>query len=234
MDYADIEETLTSALQLRRRPVAIAFRRSAPDGVAKFDGSQPSSCSYWRLAAAGDVFYTVPSDHYNCPVGSYTHNIPLPGTRQGELTQVLSLMSEIGYISMDEVPHVPRLAETPGAIVYAPLGKMPVAPDVVLVTGAPARMMLLHEAVTRAAKPTLPLLGRPTCMALPVAVGGHVVSSLGCVGNRVYTGVDGNEFYMALAGRDLEDVIDQMTTIVSANATLAGYHAARLASLSTS
>src|ERR687891_547547 len=104
MDYALIEQTLTAALQLTRRPIAIAFRDTPPDGVAKFDGSQPSGCSFWRLAAAGQAFYTVPADHYNCPVGSYTHNIPLPAARQHELTDTLSLMGEIGYLRMEEIP----------------------------------------------------------------------------------------------------------------------------------
>ena len=228
-----LEETLTTDLRLTRRPIAIAFRPAPPEGVAKFTGSQPSSCSFWRLAADGLVFYTEPSDHYNCPVGSYTQRIPLPADREGELTQVLSLMAEVGYIRMEEVPGFPRLAETPRAIVYAPLGLTPVDPDVVLLSGAPGRLMLLHEAAVRAGRGTLPLLGRPTCMALPAALSGQVASSLGCVGNRVYTGLGESEFYTAIGGRDLESVVDQMATIVSANANLAGYHVERLATLSS-
>ena len=60
-------------------------------------GTQPSSCSFWRLAASGQVFYTVPSDHYNCPVGSYTHNIALPKDREPELMNTLTLMVNVGY-----------------------------------------------------------------------------------------------------------------------------------------
>lgn len=233
MDYPQIEQALTAALQLTRRPIAIAFRDAPPDGVTKFTGSQPSGCSFWRLAAAGQAFYTVPADHYNCPIGSYTHNIPLPPGREAELTQTLSLMTEIGYIRMEEVPGVPRLPATPDVTIYAPLGMTPVDPDVVMISGTPGRLMLLHEAATRAAKHTLPLLGRPTCMAIPAALSGNVTSSLGCVGNRVYTGVSEGEFYTAIAGKDLSDVVDQMTTIAAANATLAEYHLGRLATLST-
>jgi uncharacterized protein (DUF169 family) len=233
MNYAGLEQILTTAMQLTRRPIAIAFRAAPPDGVEAFTGSQPSSCSYWRLAAAGQVFFTVPADHYNCPVGSYTHNIPLPKEREPELLQTLSLMSEIGYIRMEEVPGVPRLATTPGAIVYAPLGQTPVDPDVVLIAASPGRLMLLNEAATRAGKAALPLLGRPTCMAIPAALSGHVASSLGCVGNRIYTGVAEGDLYTAIAGADLPAVMDEMTTIAAANATLAEYHAGRLATLST-
>jgi uncharacterized protein (DUF169 family) len=231
--YAHIEQTLTAALGLTRRPVAIAFRDTPPAGVAKLEGSQPSGCSFWRLAAAGHSFYTVPSDHMNCPVGSYTHNIPLPPEREPELMQTLSLMEGIGYIRMEEVPRVPRLAQTPAAAIYAPLADTAVEPDVVVVAGIPGRLMLLHEAATRAAKPALPLMGRPTCMAIPAALPGGIASSLGCIGNRVYTGIADDEFYTVIAGKDLAAVVEELETVATANAALAEYHQGRRSSLST-
>ena len=231
--YAQLVALLTDALELTKRPVAIAFRDAAPVGVAKLEGSQPSGCSFWRLAAGGRSFYTVPSDHLNCPIGSYTHNIPMPPEREQELTGTLSLMTDIGYIRMEEIPDVPRLPQTPAFTVYAPLGDTPVAPDAVLVSGKPARLMLLHEAATRAARPTAPLLGRPTCMAIPAALAGSVASSLGCIGNRVYTGIADDEFYTVIAGRDLTVVAGQLEGIRGANAILTDYHRDRRASLST-
>src|SRR5687767_7016242 len=198
MDYARIEQTLTLALQLTRRPIAITFRTALPEDVERFTGLQPSGCSFWRLAAAGRVFYTVPEDHYNCPIGSYTHNIPLPAARQHELTDTLSLMGEIGYLRMEEVPGVPRLPRTPAITVYAPLADTPTPPDVVIVVGAPNQLMLVHEAATRIGLTAASLLGRPTCMAIPAALSSGVASSLGCVGNRVYTGLADDELYTIL------------------------------------
>lgn len=229
--HAQTERILTEALGLTRRPVAIAFRDTPPAGVARLAGAQPSSCSFWRVAAAGQSFYTVGSDHYNCPVGSYTHNIPLPPEREPELMQTLSLMAGIGYIRMEEVPGVPRLPRTPAVIVYSPLADAAVDPDVVLVAGTPARLMLLHEAAIRAEKSTLPLLGRPTCMAIPAALGGGVASSLGCIGNRIYTGITDDEFYTVIAGEDLALIVEQLAGIQQANATLAEYHEARQRSI---
>lgn len=226
-DFAQLERHLTEALSLTRRPVAVAFRDAPPAAVSKFSGTQPSGCSYWRLAADGAVFYTVPEDHYNCPVGSYTHNIALPAEREAELGQTLTLMSEIGYIRMEEVPGVPRLASTPAAIVYAPLGATPVDPDVVLIAGAPGAMMLLHEAALRSGTAMQPLLGRPTCMAIPATMSGGAASSLGCIGNRVYTGIADDAFYTVVSARDITAVAGQLDTITSANATLAEYHRAR-------
>ena len=61
-DFADIESKFASALNLETRPVAVKFQDEAPAGVAKFSGTEPSGCSFWRLASAGRTFYTVPSD----------------------------------------------------------------------------------------------------------------------------------------------------------------------------
>ena len=232
-DFAALERHLTRSLSLTRRPVAIAFRESPPAGVAKLCGTQPSGCSFWRLAAAGQTFYTVPSDHYNCAVGSYTHNIPLPKEREPELMDTLSLMATAGYLKMEDLPGFPRLAATPAVTIYAPRAMTPVEPDAVLVSGTPARLMLLHEAATRAAKTPLPLLGRPTCMAIPAALSSGVASSLGCVGNRIYTGVAEEEFYTVIAGKDLASVVAELDTIISANAALTGYHQGRRASLAS-
>ena len=226
-DYAQIERRLTDVLQLSRRPVAIAFRDTPPEGVPQLSGSQPSGCSFWRLAAEGQAFYTVPSDHYNCPVGSYTHNMALPPEREAELTGTLGLMVDIGYIKMAEVPGVPRLPSTPSFTVYAPLSQTPVAPDVILVAGQPAKLMLLHEAATRAAKQVLPLLGRPTCMAIPAALSGGVASSLGCIGNRVYTDVGEDELYVTVPGKDLPRIAEEAWAIAAANHTLSEYHRGR-------
>jgi uncharacterized protein (DUF169 family) len=236
MDFAAVEKHLTTALALSRRPIAIAFRESPPAGVPQLTGTQPSGCSFWRLAAAGQVFYTVPSDHYNCPVGCYTHNMPLPEEREPELMNTLSLMVNVGYLKMDEVAGIPRLDTTPAVTIYAPLAQTPVEPDAVLVAGTPARLMLLHEAAARAGVGTTQmssLLGRPTCMAIPAALESGVASSLGCVGSRIYTGITSDEFYTVIRATDLASVMAALDTIASANAALAEYHNGRRASLAT-
>jgi uncharacterized protein (DUF169 family) len=189
-DYCQIEAHIVDALALTTRPVAVKFRSSAPTNVTKFTGTEPSGCSFWRIAAAGRTFYTVPADHYNCPIGSYTHSISLPVARAKELEQTLGLMVQIGYVKMQEVPGIPRLPQEPAVVVYSPLADTPVDPDVVIVSGPANKIMLLLEAATRAGRAAqIPLLGRPTCMALPAAMVHGATMSAGCIGNRVYTGL---------------------------------------------
>ena len=233
-DYKALEDRFQEILDLKQRPVAVAFRKEAPLGTEKFTGSEPAGCSFWRLAAAGRTFSTVPSDHYNCPIGSYTHNIPLPEDRAKELPAVLETMVSLGYLKMDEVPGIPVVPETPNHIVYAPLGDTPVDPDVVLFAAPASKIMLLEEAATRAgASSKLPLLARPTCMAIPAAMAHGMVSSAGCIGNRIYTTIGDDTMYAAVPGRALEHIARELGTVASANLALAQYHRERQERLST-
>ena len=228
IDYRALEKRLAEMLRIEHRPVAVAFRDASPAGVPKFAGTMPSGCSFWPLAMHGRVFYTVPADHYNCAIGSHTHNIPLPAERAHELPQTLTFMAGLGYVKMDEVPGIPQLPRTPGVIVYAPLGETPVDPDVVLFVGRPGRLMLLQEAALRAGvAAAMPFLARPTCMALPAALAGGTVASTGCVGNRVYTKLSDDALYVAVPGRDLARIVEETTTIAVANTALADYHRQR-------
>lgn len=234
MDYAAIEQRITKLLSLQRRPVAVKFLDAPPAGIEKFTGTEPSGCSFWRLAAAGRTFYTIPSDHYNCPIGSYTHNIPLPRERGKELEQTLGLMVQIGYVKMEEVPGIPRVPRTPGAVVYSALGDAPIDPDVAIVSGLASQIMILQEASQRAGVAAqFPVLGRPTCMALPAAMAQGSVVSSGCIGNRVYTGLGEGEMYVVVRAKDLPSLVREMDTVVSANQQLEQYHQSRRESLAS-
>ena len=233
-DYKALESQFQQILNLTRRPVAVAFRDEAPAQVEKFSGSEPAGCSFWRLAAEGRSFSTVPSDHYNCAVGSYTHKIPLPESRAQELSSILGTMTSLGYLKMEEVPGIPVLKETPKNIVFAPLGDTAVDPDVVLFVMAPGKLMLLEEAALRAGVASkLPLLARPTCMAIPAAIAHGMVTSAGCIGNRVYTRIGDGELYAAIPGSALELVAQELQTIATANAALEQHHRGRQQQLST-
>jgi uncharacterized protein (DUF169 family) len=229
-----LETRFASAVQTDRRPVAVAYLDGAPAGVERFEGTEPSGCSFWRLAAGGRTFYTVPENHFNCAVGAYTHNINLSPEREQETGQTLKMMFDLGYVKPEEVPQIPRLAKTPVAVVYSPLGDAPVAPDVVLFACKPRFAMLLNEAANRAGVASgAPALGRPTCMALPASLLHGAISSLGCIGNRVYTGLHEDELYFVLRGKDLEAVAEALDVIISANAALSEYAIGRRQSLAT-
>lgn len=233
-DYHAFERAFTHALGLERRPIAISFRESPPPTVPKFAGTEPSSCSFWRIAAGGKTFYTVPGDHYNCAVGAHTHKIDLPKDRAGELDQTVRFMTQVHYIKLEEIPSFARLPKAPGAVVYAPLGDTPVDPDVVIFLGRPARISLLLEAALRAGVgANAPYLGRPTCSALAAALNEGAVVSSACIGNRVYTDLGDDEMYAALRGSEVARVASEAQTIASANQRLFDYHRGRRGELAT-
>jgi uncharacterized protein (DUF169 family) len=133
----------------------VTFLDAPPSGVTKFAGTKPSGCSFWRLAAAGRTFYTVPENHFNCAVGAYTHNISLSPAREKETEQTLK------------------------------------------------RAVLQR--------------GRQ-CHAR-----GTPITSLRCIGNRVYTGLSRDELYVVVRGKDLPAIADALETILSANTALLNY-----------
>lgn len=232
--WKQLEKQLTERLGLGRRPVAVTFLDSEPAGIAKFSGTEPAGCSFWRLAAQGKTFYTVPADHFNCAVGAYTHNVQLPPDRVQETETMLGMMFNLGYVKPEEVPGIPRLPKEPAAVVFAPLADAPMPPDVVIFTVKSAASMLLNEAAIRAgAASSLPLLRRPSCMALPAALAHGTVSSLGCIGNRVYTGLGMDDMYVVVPGAKLEAISDALGIIATANTTLEEFARGRQASLST-
>src|ERR1700681_1532603 len=229
-----LETRFANAVKLERRSVAVAYLERAPDGVRKFEGSEPSGCSFWRLAADNRTFYTVPEDHCNCALGAYTHNISLSPEREHETGITLKMMFDLGYVKPEEVPQIPRLAKTPAVVVYSPLGEAPVPPDVVLFACKPRAAMLLNEAANRAGVAGgAPALGRPTCMALPASLQLGAIFSLGCIGNRVYTGLGEDQMYFVVRGQDLEAVADALEVVTSANAALSDYGIGRRQKLST-
>ncbi len=223
-NWKELEQRVAVAIKPGKRAVAVTFLDAAPSHAKRFEGTEPSGCSFWRLAAGGNTFYTVPENHFNCAVGAYTHNITLSPEREKETEQTLKLMFDLGYVKPEEVPQIPRLAKSPKAILYSPLGEATATPDVVLFSCKPAGAMLLQEAANRAGVGTgVPALGRPTCMALPASLQHGTITSLGCIGNRVYTGLADDELYVVVRGKDLASIADALTTIQSANAALQDY-----------
>jgi uncharacterized protein (DUF169 family) len=232
--WKKLEERISAAIKLPRRAIAVGFLDSVPAGLEEFKGTEPSGCSFWRLAASGKSFYTVPENHFNCAVGAYTHNIPLSAAREKETAQTLKMMFDLGYVRPEEVPQIPHLAKTPAAIAYAPLGEAEFTPDVVLLACKPAGAMLLNEAAGRAGIGSgVPALGRPTCMALPASLQAGSILSLGCVGNRVYTGLSDDEMYFVVRGQDAAALGDALDTIAGANSALQQYAEGRRAELAS-
>ena len=222
--------TLQTQLELACPPIALAFREKPPEGIPRISTPGPAGCSYWKLASEGQVFYTEASDHYACPIGSHTHGIELPEDTAKELEGLVQTMVGIQYIRKEDIAKIPRREKPFHVALYAPLAEAPFEPDVILVRGSVKQLMVLVEAVQAAGRThTTSVMGRPTCAAVPEAIqSGGVITSLGCIGNRVYTGLGDDEAYLTLPVIHLHEVCGKLGALVEANRQLESFHRSRL------
>ena len=227
-------DQLQALLGLRWPPIAVGFQASVPADLQGVEAAAPSGCTYWKLAAEGKIFYTKAADHYNCPIGSFIHGIDLPPAKAQELEGLVGTMIGLEYIRQEEIPTIPRRDAPFGVALYAPLSEAPFDADVVLARGNAKQMMLIAEAAGAAGlSGGSALMGRPTCAMIPATMqGGYVTTSLGCIGNRVYTGLGDDEFYAAIPGSKLALLLDKLATIVTANRELESFHRLRMSSMS--
>lgn len=224
--------SIQELLHLRTPPIAIGFLDAPPAGVRRWEeGAVPAGCRFWQQAAQGEAFYTVPSDHFNCAVGCHTHRIPLPPERRSELTDGAQMMVDAGYLRPSDVLSIPTLARTPAAIAYAPVTDAPFRYDLVLLAATPAQSMLIYEAALRlgdGSAQAASTLGRPACALLPfVKEGGQAAMSLGCIGNRTFTGLPDDELYLAIPSTQWERFQSVVREIVQANETMGRYYEGR-------
>jgi len=94
----------------------------ATSGVPKFTGTEPSGCSFWRIARV-DARSTPSQRSLQLP-DRQLHAQHRASRRSGapELDQDASLMAKNGYIKMEEGCGHPSPAPAAGIVVYAPLG----------------------------------------------------------------------------------------------------------------
>jgi len=222
------------ALNLSWQPVAIGFLSTPPAELERLSGPLPAGCAYWKHASEGHSFYTVPDDHWNCPVGAHTHNVGMPEAQQRELQGLVGTMIELQYLSADEIPRIPQRPQPMQVAAYAPLNAARFPIDVVIVRGNARQLMLVAEAARAAGVfDGADIMGRPACAAIPQATGGGVaVASFGCIGNRVYTSLGDEEMYVAIPGAALAKTAERLSVIVAANQALEAFHSERRARLS--
>jgi uncharacterized protein (DUF169 family) len=229
MNLTTQAKQLQDLLELKWPPISITFRKEPPTGIPRISESAPSGCTYWKLAAEGQVFYTEASDHFGCPIGAYTHGVSLPPAQGKELEGMIGTMVGLNYLKLEEVPSISRREDPFGVAIYAPLAATPFQPDVIIVRGNAKQMMLLAEAINAAGLSNgSGIMGRPTCAMIPAVLKSQQSAmSLGCIGNRVYNELSDDELYFAMAGVTLPSNLDRLSVISEANRKLEFLHLTR-------
>jgi len=213
-------------------PVAVAFVDTPPAGLPRVERPEPAGCGYWKAASEGRSFYTTPEDHGNCAVGAYTHGVALTPAQGQELQGLIGTMVELKYLKNDEVAALPHRESTLKIAAYSPLQQATFDPDLVVFRGTARQIMLLWEAARAAGAYDGGVMGRPACAMLPQALKASMgVASVGCIGNRVYTGLDDGEMYMTVPGAKLTGLLENLGATLNANVELEKFHRQRAAEL---
>ena len=234
--YADIAARLARTLELEIPPVALARANAAPDGIDVLDSEVPSSCSLWREAESR-VFYAPAARHFNCPVGAMTMGFELTDAVKGRLMDVVQQMCACGYIGQDEPASMPTVPAGHTGMLYGPLRDFPAAPDLVVMWLAPRQAMLFNEAsgaVRWSGGGQLPVLGRPACSALPMALSqSRAMLSMGCLGMRTFTDISADRMLAVLPAAELERFAASLDAVAAANSDMAHVYDAQKAAFTT-
>jgi uncharacterized protein (DUF169 family) len=166
-------------------------------------------------------------------VGAFTHGVTLSPAKAAELDGLIGTMVQLHYLRSEEVGGIPHRGSPMQIVAYAPLAQAPFDPEVVIFRGNVRQIMLVSEAARAAGIfESAAAMGRPACAMLPQATGSQAaVASVGCIGNRVYTELGDDEMYFAVPGTSLARVLEQLDTMLNANAALESFHRERAAAL---
>lgn len=227
-DFAEIADALSASLRLQQPSVAISFSESLPAGVPVHSGRVPAGCRFWEDAAAG-AFATSADDHYRCAIGVYTHNLKPSPEQQADLMDALKVFADLGYVRAEDLPQIPVLQSQPKYVVYSPLARAAVAPDVVLLFVNSSQTLILSEATQQVESQVAPAMGRPACAVVPQVMNtGRAALSLGCCGARAYLDVLPDDVAIfAIPGAKLAAYAERIEALSKANALLSRFHQIR-------
>jgi len=200
-------------------PVGLRFVSEAPAGVPEVGRDFPSSCSFWR-EAEHRTFYASAQRHEHCAVGAMVMGFQLPEEVTKRLGEVVSAMTECGYLSPEEAASIPTIAEPYAGVVYGPLAEATEPVDIVLVWVTAKQAMLCGESVGSAAWTAQPttVTGRPACAALPRAMSsGAPAMSIGCIGMRTFTEIADDRILLTVPAAGLERFVVAVERITAAN-----------------
>lgn len=224
----EMARRLTESIYMPVPPIAVRFTDEVPEGVEQWKGSVPAGCSFWQEAAT-KVFATIPDDHGICTIGMFTHNLETTPAQDTDCSDSLKVLSELSYVREQDIPTIPVLKRRFAHVIYGPLASMPLAPDVVLLFGKAAQMLILTEASQQVEGGIPPAMGRPACAVIPQVFNtGKAALSLGCCGARAYVDALSEDVSLwALPGANLSAYVGRIAALAKANEILTGFHRKR-------
>ena len=225
-----LSSRLEAALHLSVVPVSIAFSDSPLDGVKPFDepmavvgadgrtGRVPAGCVFWVKGVEAS-FSTVPTDHGNCSVGSFTHGFTSLSDVSSN-SDVAELLGS-GWVDAQAVASIPSIGRRYKYVHYGPLSEGTFSPDVVLLRVNGRQMMVVSDATG------MSIEGKPQCHIIAISKDqNRVAASVGCALSRARTGMQPHEMTCAIPAEQLVEVVDSIERAADIDAGVAKYAAA--------
>ena len=216
-NYAVFADRLSELLGLTEAPVAVSVDAPREPDAATPVPAQPAGCCFWEPAQQRRLD-TVPADHANCSVGSYTHG--LMTLEQAAAGGDTAALVGSGWVGEADLMAAAALPFRPSSITYQPLVEAE-NPDVVLVRLSPTALMTLLGAV-----PELTLASKPQCVIVPLAHAGQVAVSPGCAVSRIRTRLPEDAMTCAIPARELPSLIERLEGSTAADRAVSEFAAA--------
>ena len=231
MDMLRLAQILAERLGIEIPPVAMAFVSERAD-IAPLYRDPPSFCSLWRMAEIRP-FYATAEQHLGCGIGGVVSGFMSEEGREEELARLLTDMCDAEVGTTEEISETARFQGRGAGVVYAPLWKMPLEPDLALLWATLPQMGVIQEIIGKFMwrdNPQGAVFTRPACAVLPIAHQNQKPAlSLGCIGMRLYTGIPSRLFLLAIPPShlpNLERGLAGMDDIRREAAALRGAHGA--------
>ena len=209
MNGGKLTELLAERLHIELPPVALTFVEECPPEVTPLGKEPPSFCTLWRWGEER-VFYASGEQHLGCALGGMVAGFLPPEGKLDELAAALQEMCEDGGDGPDEIARTARFAHGANGIVYGPLWKFPLEPDVLLLWATLPQMGVLQEVAGTTLwrdNPQGAVFTRPACSVLAIASEHEKLAmSLGCIGMRLYTRIPPQLFLEAIPRSKLSQV----------------------------
>ena len=230
-DYAAIAATLKDTLGLELSPVALKFAKNEdgiPAGVPEVKEVLRHCQMVVKAGTEGDVFYAR-EDKHACMGGAWALGLKelTPSLKSGEFYFKLGKFDSWAGC-MRTIKNVPRVVPpndeggpSTYATVYAPLGKTPFDPHVVLILAQPFQMLKLGQAVLykTGGRVESSFAGIQSVCADTAAypyMTGKVNFSLGCDGSRKFSGIKDELMVMGIPGELLADIAEAVPIVTGA------------------
>ena len=128
---------------------------------------------------------------------------------------------------LEEVAGIPTLDKASAYISYGPVETAAFSHSFILIAAKPAAAMLIYESALRsgAGAALANTLGRLACAVLPLANKTGLASlSLGCMGNRTFTGLPDEELYVCIPSGHWGGLVTRLTEIGRANSQMKQFY----------